>query len=107
MKKRRKTVWVVMHYEYTRTGDALVIDCLQFHVSSSLKKAEEYIRSWWVYPFSWWQVHPHLVDDDDVSWTEGKRVFYYSHKGTSLRAAPFKRAENAFKRDEEKNRERS
>jgi hypothetical protein len=79
------------------------VDCVQFHVSSSLKKAEEYIRSIIVFPYSWWQIYPHVVDDS--AGTDGETVFYYSHKGTPLRSAPFKRAEKAFKRDEEKHRE--
>ena len=105
MNKRRKTVWVVMHYEYIRWGGILLIDGVQFHVSSSLQMAEEYVRGVWVYPFSWWQVYPYILDDDDTG-TEGETVFYYSHKGTPLRAAPLKRAEKAFLRDEQKNQDR-
>ena len=36
--------------------------------------------------------------------TEGTEVHFYNHRGTPLRTAPFKRAEKAFKREEEKNR---
>lgn len=103
MKKRRKTVWVVMHYEYIRWGRSMLVDGVQFHVSTSLRKAEEFIRGMWVYPFSWWQIYPYVLDDDDFV-TEGETIYYYSHKGTPLRRPPYKRAETAFKRDEEKNR---
>jgi len=102
MKKNRKTVWVVMHYEYIRWGGIILVDGVQFHVSSSLKKAEKYLRGAIVFPYSWWQVYPYVLDDD--TGTEGETVFYYSHKGTPLRRAPYKRAESAFKRDEGKNR---
>ena len=104
MRKKQKKVWVVMHYEILGIPGALHVDCLQFHVASTRKKAEKFIRAMWVYPFSWWQIHPHVVDCDD--WlSEGKEVYYYSHRGTPLRFAPVKRAEKAFLRDEEKNRE--
>jgi hypothetical protein len=104
MRKKQKTVWVVMHYEIMGIPGALHVDCLQSHVSSTRKKAEKFIRDMWVYPFSWWQIHPHVVDCDD--WlSEGEEVYYYSHRGTPVRSAPVKRAEKAFLREEEKNGE--
>jgi hypothetical protein len=104
MKNRQKTVWVVMHYEYMRLKGQLLVSCLQSHVSSTRRKAEEYIRSSSVSPYSWWQVHPHVVDCGVEEWlTDGEEVYFYSHRGTPLRRAPFKRAEKAFLREEEKN----
>src|SRR5262245_45189133 len=104
MKKERSTVWVVMHYEYSRLKGVILVDCLQFHVSSTRRKAEKYIRDSLVASYSWWQIHPHVVDCNDWM-SEGEEVYYYSHKGTPLRSPPFKRAEKAFLRQEEKNRE--
>ena len=45
MGRRKRTVWVVMHYEIMGVPDAHRVDSVQFHVSSSLNKAEESIRS--------------------------------------------------------------
>ena len=104
MKTKRTTVWVVMHYEYSRLKGVILVDCLQFHVSSSRKRAEKYIRSRSVSSYSWWQIHPHVVDCDDWK-MEGDEVYYYSHRGTPLRSPPFKRAEKAFLREEAKYRE--
>ena len=95
-KRRRFRVWVVMHYEIM-TGQ--YVDCLQFHVSSSRHAAEVYIGQSHVAPYSWWQVHPHVLDHDPVigGW-EGEEVYYYSHTGRPLQAAPIQRAINAYKR---------
>ena len=81
-----------MHCEIMGSPDAPRVDSLQFHVSSSLKKAEEYVRSMGVEAHSWWQVHPHVVDADD----EGDEVHYFSHRGTRLKSAPMDRAIKAF-----------
>jgi hypothetical protein len=94
MGQRKRTVWVVMHYEIMGVPDAPRVDSVQFHVSSSLSKAEEYIRSVQVDAHSWWQVHPHAVDAADFD--EEGEVHYYSHRGTRLRAAPTGRAITAF-----------
>jgi hypothetical protein len=96
MGQRKRTVWVVMHYEVMGVPDAPRVDSIQFHVSSSLGKAEEYIRSVQVDAHSWWQVHPHVVDSTDFD--EGSEVYYYSHRGTRLKAAPTTRAITAFRR---------
>jgi hypothetical protein len=85
-----------MHYEILGMPDDHWVDALQFHVSSSLAKAEEYIRKMWVDAHSWWQVHPHVVDTTDCD--EGEEVCYYSHRGTRLKAAPTNRAITAFRR---------
>ena len=98
MNKRQQIVWVVMHYEYMGLPASPKLDSLQFHVSSSLKNAEKYIRSRGVDSHSWWQIHPHLVDFDDFNLEEGEEVYYYSHRGTRLKSAPMKRAIAAFKR---------
>src|SRR4051812_3903173 len=71
MKKKRTTVWVVMHYEYSRLKGELLVDCLQFHVSSTRKKAEEFIRRTWVSSYSWWQIPPHVVGKERKG---GKRM---------------------------------
>ena len=92
--KRRQTVWVVMHYEFMGYSDLPWIDSVQFHVSSSLAKAEEYILKCHVGSHSWWQVHPHTMDDPDFD--EGSEVHFYSHRGKPLKKAPFARARAAF-----------
>lgn len=97
MKKERQTVWVIMHYEFMGLPESPHVDSVQFHVSSSLKKAEKYIRSRGVDAHSWWQIHPHVLDAEGVDEdTEGNEVYYYSHRGTQLNSAPMKRASNAF-----------
>jgi hypothetical protein len=97
MKSRPGTVWVVMHYEILGIRPCVYVDALQFHVSSTLKRAERYIQQRWVYPFSWWQVHPHVVDGSDPD--EGDEVHYYSYNGRPLRRAPTKQAIKAYQRD--------
>jgi hypothetical protein len=96
MGTRKRTVWVVMHYEIMGLPDNYGVDSVQFHVSSSLARAEEYIRGVRVDAHSWWQVHPHVIDTADF--TEGEDVCYYSHRGARLRAAPTRRAIAAFRR---------
>src|SRR5262245_15489714 len=96
MTKRKRTVWVVMHYEIIGLPKAPQVDALQFHVSSSLAKAESYIRRGWVDAHSWWQVHPHVVDSKDPD--EGEKVYYYTRRGRRLKAAPMKQAIAAFHR---------
>jgi hypothetical protein len=98
-KKKPITVWVIMHYEVFENQ----IDCLQFHVSSSLKKAEAYFRVHHVAPYSWWQVHPYVIDHDITKdgW-EGDEVYYYSYRGTKLKKAPFNQVKAAFEREQKK-----
>jgi len=93
--KRKRVVWVVTHYEYVGHPDLPWVDALQFHVSSSLAKAEKIIRAGCGYaPHSWWQIHPHTVDDTEDD--EGREVYYYNHRGMRLKAAPVARAKAAF-----------
>jgi hypothetical protein len=95
-KKKTITVWVIMHYEIMFDDH---IDSLQFHVSSTRKKAEEYIRKGCVAPYSWWQLHPHRLDHDSwVDGEEGVEVYYYSHTGKPLKSAPQKQALAAYQR---------
>lgn len=94
-----RTVWVVMHYEIMGLPQSPRVDSVQFHVSSSLDKAEEYIRKVWAEPHSWWQVHPHVVDT--AEFPENDEVHHYSHRGTRLKAAPIKRALAAFRKHAE------
>ncbi len=97
MSRRKQTVWVVMHYEYMGSSmEDCWLDALQFHVSSSLKKAEKYIQELRVDAHSWWQIHPHVLDANDFR--EGDEVHYYSHRGTPLSAAPHRRAVAAFRK---------
>lgn len=95
-RRQHTTVWVIMHYEFMFEG---TMDCLQFHVASSLNKAEKYIRKRSVMPYSWWQVHPYVIDDDRE---EGIEVHYYSYRGTKLTKAPHQQAKKAFERAKKK-----
>ncbi len=89
-----------MHYEIFY-GER--IDCLQFHVSCSLRAAEKYISEMGVVPYSWWQVHPHVVDHDSFyDGDEGGEVYYYSHTGKRLKAAPHEQAIKAYRREQQK-----
>lgn len=96
MSERSQTVWVVMHYEILGLPDSPWVDSVQFHVSSSLEKAEVHIRIAHVASHSWWQVHSHVVDA--TNYDEGEVVHYYSHRGTRLKAAPTRRAITAFRK---------
>jgi hypothetical protein len=90
-------VWVVMHYEIIGRPDAPQVDCLQFHVSSNLAKAEAYIRGCRMDAHSWWQVYPYEVDATDHL-SEGEKVHIYSRRGTRLRTAPTTSAITAFRK---------
>lgn len=98
-KGKKPTVWVVMHYEFMRSKREVVVDSMQFHVSSSRRKAEEFIRKGSVDSWSWWQIHPHVVDDDDW-WHEGAEVYYYSYRGRPLLYAPFRQAMKAYEKEQ-------
>ena len=94
-KGSKQVIWVVMHYEIMGPSDSRYVDSVQFHVSSSLKKAEKFIRGRGVDSHSWWQIHPHVLDTHE---DEGNEVHYYSHRGTPLKSAPMSRAFAAFAR---------
>ena len=96
MAKAKQVVWVIMHYEYMGLADMPWVDAIQFHVASTLVRAEKYIRGAGVSSHSWWQVHPHVVDGDDPD--EGDDVYYFSHRGTPLKSAPHARTLAAFRR---------
>ncbi|WP_165235926.1 hypothetical protein [Aquisphaera insulae] len=96
MGQRKRTVWVVMHYEIMGLPDSPQVDSVQFHVSSSLEKAEEYIRSRHVSSHSWWQVHLHVVDFAGLE--DGDEVHYYSHRGARLKRAPTTRSIATYRR---------
>lgn len=104
MSRRKRTVWVVMHYEIMGHPESPRVDSVQFHVSSSLEKAEEYIRGVRTDPHSWWQVHPHVVDSADFG--EGDEAHYYSHRGTRLNAAPTRRSITAYRKQAARHPER-
>lgn len=89
LSKRKITVWLIMHYEFMFEGK---LDCLQFHVSSTLKKAEAYVKKSRVMPYSWWQVHRYVVDD----YADSDEVYYYSYLGRRLKKAPHDQALRAF-----------
>ena len=93
-KAKKKIVWLIMHYEFF---DDKHIDCLQFHVSSTKKRAEAFITAVSVDAHSWWQVHPYILDDPAFL-EEGREVYYYSHRGTPLKAPPYKRALAAYRK---------
>jgi len=87
--KKKTIVWLIMHYEFMFEG---TLDCLQFHVSSTLKKAEAYVKKSGMMPYSWWQVYPYVIDEHG----DGDEVYYYSYKGKRLMKAPWKQARRAF-----------
>lgn len=95
--RNKPTVWVIMHYEFMGHPDSPWIDSVQFHVSSSRKKAESYIRGRVVDAHSWWQVHPHVLDANGAD-AEGDEAYFYSHRGTPLKSAPIERARAAFQK---------
>lgn len=88
-----------MHYEWMGLPESARIDSVQFHVSSSLKKAEKYIRCQGVDSHSWYQVHPYVLDArGDDRYIEGVEVYYYNHRGTRLKSPPTGRTLSAFRR---------
>lgn len=89
------TVWVVMHYEFLPSGN---MDCMQFHVSSSLTAARRYIKRVFVAPYSWWQVHPHVIDHDDWEVDEGVETYFFDYKGKPMTRPDHQRAWRAFER---------
>ena len=93
------TVYVIMHYEFFEGGH---IDCLQFHVASSLKKVEAYFKVMHVSDYSCWQVHPHVIDHNLKDGWEGEEVYYYSYRGKRLKQAPHKQALKAWEKEYKK-----
>jgi hypothetical protein len=98
-KRKPVTVYVIMHYEYFEGGH---IDCLQFHVASSLKKAEAYFKIVHVDPHSWWQVHPHVIDHNPKDGWEGEEFYYYSYRGKRLKEPPHQQARKAWEKEHQK-----
>jgi hypothetical protein len=96
MSQRKRIVWVVMHYEIMGLPESPHVDSVQFHVASTLEKAEEYTQRLETNPYGWWQVHPHVVDNAEEG--EGEEVYYFSHRGNRLKAAPIRRAISAFRK---------
>jgi hypothetical protein len=103
MKKRRKTVWVVMYHYFMRFEGEVIAENSLFHVASTKRQAEEYIRSRNPPSSSWWEIHPKILDCRDVV---GDRydIFYYTHKGNPSQSYPYAKAERAFRREEAKHR---
>jgi hypothetical protein len=92
----KQTVWVVMHYEIMGLPEWPRVDSVQFHVASTRRRAENYLRRSRACAHSWWQVHPHVVDCTEGG--EGGEVYYYSHRATPLKCAPTRRAIKAFRK---------
>src|SRR5436305_546467 len=86
---RAKTkVWVVIHCEYFQFHDCTspTVDEMAFHVSSTLSKAERYMRGCNMSSYSWWKVQQFGVNENN---DEGQ-VHYYTHKGLPIESPPFK-----------------
>jgi hypothetical protein len=102
MAKKQATAWVLVHCEYMGTGPCIYVDSLVSHVSSSRRRAEAYVRDVHVDPYSWWELREFVVDCKDHD-RDGaahvEEVLFYSHRGTPLRRAPFKRARTAYDRE--------
>jgi hypothetical protein len=101
MAKKQASVWVVVHCEYVDTDPNVFVDCLVCHVLSSRQRAEVYIRNWLgATPWSWWELREFVVDSKEHDPHEAaSEVLFYSHRGTPLRRAPFKRARAAYDRE--------
>jgi hypothetical protein len=54
------------------------------------------MRLLWVDAHSWWQVYPFELDG--TKFDEGQEIYYYSRRGTRLKAAPQRRALSAFRK---------
>ncbi len=89
-----RSVWVVLHCEYMRDPKHRVIDEMVFHVASSPRTAERFIKSRWVSPYSWWEVQRRLLDvaDDDVV----PKKHFYNHRGQPRKLPPQKQAFRAY-----------
>jgi len=93
--KKATQAWVVIHCEFMGTSDAPRMDEMVFHVASTRRAAERYIKSRFVSPFSWWQVQNYRVDIDEV---DEVNTLFYSHKGRQMKSPPHKFAMHHFLR---------
>jgi hypothetical protein len=88
-------VYVCNHREYMDFGEGPVVNDLVLHVASSKKKAEEYMKSLWCDPYSWWELTEYELDGspmDDDYYTVG----IYGNRGGKFRGDPMKKCLAAF-----------
>jgi hypothetical protein len=91
---RKKKIYIVLHHEIMLLGNEYVADEMVFQVASSMRRALAYIRSYWVEPYSWWEIQETAIDNPD--WPE--HYGWYGRRGGKLNHAPYKRALAAYKR---------
>lgn len=87
-------LWVVIHCEIMQIGADPIVDEMVFHVSSTRRKAEEFVKERGVMPYSWWRVQRFTVDETN----EEDLSFFYTHEGTRIDSPPTKKAITIFKR---------
>ena len=92
--KRARDVWVILHCEWVRKPEDRFIDEMVFHVASSLKAAECYVRELQGMPKSWWKIERFPLDKS-VDAAQETRL--YNHKGTP-RKSPMNAAFRYFEK---------
>ncbi len=93
-RKQADGLWVVIHCEIMQFGSDPVVDEMVFHVSSSQRKAERYVKEGGVMPYSWWRVQRFVADET----SEEDLSLFYDHKGGRIDSPPSKKAITIFKR---------
>jgi hypothetical protein len=92
----KRRVWVIIHCEIFHFGKEYVVDEMVFHVSSSKRKAESYVKEACVSSYSWWKVQYFDVDQSN----EKEVCFYYTYKGKAVTSPSSKQAIANFKKSE-------
>ena len=100
MKPRKPVVWVVIHCEYLPREDLPYIDEMVFHVASSLKAAEHYLRPLHVDAYSWWKVERRSIDLPE----DNPARHYYTYRGAPRKSPPHAAARRAYDKWQEEAR---
>ena len=85
--RSKKFVWVVIHCEYVARGPGLDDDLLPFtdemvfHVASTRRAAEKYVRVLHVSTHSWWKVEKRLVNQPDYDADDRPERHFYNYRG--------------------------
>jgi hypothetical protein len=90
-----RKVWLVSHCEVFKVQPTFQIDEMPFHICSSLRRAEEYIRSLSMSDYSWWYLAEFSIDDPDHD-KFARSIRVYNHLGKQINKTPLNRAVKAF-----------
>lgn len=65
-----------------------------FHVASSLKQVEKYVRDHHVMPYSWWKVECRVLDE----LSDKPETHYFDYRGQPRKSAPHASALRAYEK---------